>query len=162
MSESIDFKRISVHKGPEASPGFLLWRVSTLWRSSIERTLIKFELTHPQFVILATLGWLTREDNLVSQAKVGRMAGLDPNTTSQIIRGLEKRELVSREPSSDGRVKTPQLTEKGKKVLSKALPAVESEDHCFFKSLSKPETQSLLRIFDKLTKTSFPPWEGRG
>ncbi|GAB4226014.1 MAG: hypothetical protein Tsb0021_01570 [Chlamydiales bacterium] len=90
MSKSIDFKKISVHKGPETSPGFLLWHVSTSWRNCIECALKKFDLTHPQFVVLASLGWLTREENLVSQAIVGKMAGLDPNTTSQIIRGLEK------------------------------------------------------------------------
>ncbi|MBX7067432.1 MAG: hypothetical protein K1X28_09390 [Parachlamydiales bacterium] len=27
------------------------------------------------------------------------MAGLDPNTTSQVIRGLEQKNLVKREPS---------------------------------------------------------------
>ena len=153
MSEFIDFNKISVHTGPETSPGFLLWHVSTSWRSAIERALKKFELTHPQFVILASLGWLTREENLVSQAKVGKIAGLDPNTTSQIIGGLEKKELVIREPSSDGRVKNPLLTEKGKAVLSKALPAVELEDQYFFNSLSKSEMVSLLMMFQKLAKS---------
>lgn len=151
MSKPIDFKKISAHKSPEASPGFLLWHVSTSWRSSIERALKKYDLTHPQFVILASLGWLTREENLVSQARVGKMAGLDPNTTSQIIRGLEKKELLCREPSADGRVKNPLLTEKGKKVLSRALPAVEREDQYFFNSLSKTEIDSLLTLFERLT-----------
>jgi len=144
--------KFSSYEGPEKSPGFLLWHVSTSWRSAIEGALKKFELTHPQFVILASLGWLTREENLVSQARVGKMAGLDPNTTSQIIRGLEKKELVYREPSSDRRVKSPVLTEKGKEVLSKALPAVESEDQHFFNSLSKSEVESLLLMFRKLAK----------
>ncbi|MCB1213039.1 MAG: MarR family transcriptional regulator [Chlamydiia bacterium] len=152
MSESIDFKKISEHAGPEKSPGFLLWRVSTSWRNFIESALKQFELTHPQFVILASLGWLTRKEDLVSQARVGKMAGIDPNTTSQIIRGLEKKKFIYREPSSDGRVKNPLLTQKGKEVLSKALPAVESEDHHFFKRLSKPEVESLLLLFEKLVE----------
>lgn len=150
MSKAIDFKKISVHTGPETSPGFLLWHISTSWRSAIESALKKFELTHPQFVILASLGWLTREENLVSQARVGKMAGLDPNTTSQIIKGLEKKGLIFREPSSDGRVKNPMLTEKGKEVVSKAMPAVESEDQHFFNSLAKSELNSLIKIFKKI------------
>ncbi len=150
MSKSIDFKKISVHAGPETSPGFLLWHVSTSWRSSIERALKNFDLTHPQFVVLASLGWLAREESLVSQAKVGKMAGLDPNTTSQIIRGLEKKELLYRKPSSDGRVKNPLLTKRGKEVLSRALPAVESEDQHFFNSLSKSEVNCLIEIFQKI------------
>lgn len=150
MSKSIDFQKVSVHQGPDSSPGFLLWRVSTSWRRAIERVLKNLDLTHPQFVILATLGWLTRENSPASQASVGKMAGLDPNTTSQIINGLEKKELLLRETSSDGRVKNPFLTKKGKKVLSKAIPAVETEDEHFFKSLSKNEIFSLLSIFKTL------------
>lgn len=153
MNEPTDFKKISVYTGPETSPGFLLWHVSTSWRGSIERILKNFKLTHPQFVILASLAWLTRKEALVSQASVGKMAGIDPNTTSQIIRGLEKKELVLRESSSDGRVKNPSLTKKGKEVLSKALPSVESEDQYFFNSLSKTELESLLKMFQKLIES---------
>ena len=39
MSERPNFKRISIHEGPKQSPGFLLWHVSTSWRSSIEAIL---------------------------------------------------------------------------------------------------------------------------
>lgn len=56
-------------------------------------------LTHPQFVVLATLGWLTRTGDRVTQAAVGKMAGLDPNTTSQILKGLEQKGLIEHDPS---------------------------------------------------------------
>ncbi len=152
MSKGVEFKEISVHEAPEQSPGFLLWRVSTSWRSSIESVLKSLELTHPQFVVLATLGWLTRNNERVSQAVIGDMAGLDPNTTSQIIRGLETKKLVKRLPSSkDVRVKNPLLTPKGKQTLVKALPAVESADGEFFKALNVQETKLLLKVFQKLT-----------
>jgi DNA-binding MarR family transcriptional regulator len=92
MSERPNFKKISIHEAPKQSPGFLLWHISTSWRSSIEAVLKIFGLTHPQFVILATTGWLTRNGELTTQAAIGKMAGLDPNTTSQIITSLEKRD----------------------------------------------------------------------
>ena len=100
--KSVNFKEISVHDTPGRSPGFLLWHVSAAWRGSIELMLKSIGLTHPQFVILSTLGWLTRKGDRVTQAAIGRMAGLDPNTISQIIRGLEQKELIIREKSSDG------------------------------------------------------------
>src|SRR5262245_26897898 len=118
MRRKLNFKQMSVHEGPERSSGFLLWQVSTSWRACIEIILKNIELTHPQFVILATLGWLTRNGDLTTQAAIGKMARLDPNTTSQIIKGLEKRELIRREPSLDGRAKNPFLTTKGRKILS--------------------------------------------
>lgn len=150
MNDNVNFKEISVHEGPEKSPGFLLWRISTSWRSSIESTLIPLGLTHPQFVVLAAIGWLTKDGSTVTQAVVGKMAGLDPNTASQVIRGLEQKNLIKREASLDARVKNPFLTKKGRQVLVKALPAVEMKDEQFFSSLSKKEMKSLITIFRKL------------
>ncbi len=151
MVKSIDFKEISVHQTPERSPGFLLWHISTSWRTCIEATLKLMNLTHPQFVILATLGWLTRTGDRVTQVAIGRMAGLDPNTTSQILKGLERKDLIKRDSSSDGRAKNPLLTSKGSEILAKALPAVESTDAQFFDSLTNKEMESMICIFQKLT-----------
>lgn len=150
MSNAIEFKHISVHEGPEKSPGFLLWHISTSWRSSIEVVLKPLDLTHPQFVVLATLGWLTKNGERVTQAAVGKIAGLDPNTTSQIIRGLEAKKLIKRVPSSDPRAKNPSLTTKGSQLLIEALPAVEKADNKFFENLSTGETDVLIQIFQKL------------
>ncbi len=150
MSEKPNFKKISFHEGPEKSPGFLLWHISTSWRSNLEAILKPLCLTHPQFVVLATTAWLTRNEELATQAAIGKMAGLDPNTTSQIITGLEKKELIKREASSDGRAKNPKLTARGNKLLAQALPAVEQEDSKFFNVLSPQELERLVRIFQKI------------
>ena len=150
MSERPNFKEISVYEGPKQSPGFLLWHISTSWRSSIEIILKTFGLTHPQFVILATTGWLTRNGDLTTQAAIGKMAGLDPNTTSQIIKGLEQKELIRRDKSSDGRAKNVSLTSHGTTALSRAMPAVEETDAKFFSILTEQEVSNLLRIFQKL------------
>lgn len=150
MKKSINFKEISVHDTPDRSPGFLLWHVSTAWRGSIEQMLKSLGLTHPQFVILATLGWLTRKGDRVTQALIGKMAGLDPNTVSQIIRGLEQKELIMREKSSDGRAKNPILTMKGSDILKRALPAVETKDTEFFHNLTAGEMECMISIFQKL------------
>jgi DNA-binding MarR family transcriptional regulator len=148
--KNVNFKEISVHDTPDRSPGFLLWHVSTTWRGSIEWMLKSIGLTHPQFVILATLGWLTRKGGRVSQAAIGKMAGLDPNTVSQIIRGLEQKELITREKSSDGRAKNPILTMKGSAILKKAMPAVETKDAEFFQKLTPQEMECMIGIFQRL------------
>lgn len=150
MNNSVDFKHVSVYGAPEVSPGFLLWQVSTLWRSSIEAILKKQNLTHPQFVVLATVAWLTKDGNRVTQAAAGKMAGLDPNTMSQIVRGLETKKLIKRLKSADVRAKNPMLTAKGSEVLTKALPAVEKADAHFFKSIEQKELENILVIFQKL------------
>jgi DNA-binding MarR family transcriptional regulator len=153
MSERPSFKKISIHEGPKQSPGFLLWHISTSWRSSIEAALKTFGLTHPQFVVLATTGWLTRNGELANQAAIGKMAGLDPNTNSQIIKGLEQKSLIKRDPSSDGRAKNVSLTSKGSQILSNALPAVERMDGNFFNPLKEKEINALVALFQKLIST---------
>jgi DNA-binding MarR family transcriptional regulator len=152
MNRNVDFKHISVHEGPEKSPGFLLWHISTTWRAAIEAVLKPLDLTHPQFVVLATLGWLTRNGDRVSQAAIGSMAGLDPNTTSQIIRGLEAKKLVKRVAAADVRSKNPLLTSSGSAKLTTALPAVEQADAAFFQQLTEQETTKILILFQKLAQ----------
>lgn len=150
MNEIVNFKKISIHEGPKQSPGFLLWHISTSWRSAIETVLKAFELTHPQFVVLATTGWLTRNGELATQAAIGKLAALDPNTTSQILKGLEQKELIERVQSTDARAKHPQLTSKGHTILTNALPAVENKDAEFFKVFTAEELQKLMQMFQKL------------
>jgi DNA-binding MarR family transcriptional regulator len=50
-------------------------------------------------------GLNTLPNQNVAQAIIGKMAGLDRNIVSQIIRGLEQKELITREKSSDERAK---------------------------------------------------------
>jgi len=150
MAERLNFEKISVHETPKQSPGFLLWHISTSWRSSIESVLKSLGLTHPQFVVLATLGWLTKNGDHVTQVAIGKMAGLDPNTNSQIIKGLEQKELIQRVQSSDGRAKNVSLTPAGSNILNQAMPAVEKADLRFFNLLSTKELNLLTTTFQKL------------
>lgn len=151
MSKKIDFQNLSVHDTPKKSPGFLLWHISTSWRSYIEKILKTIRLTHPQFVVLAALGWLTRNGDLVTQTAIGKLAGLDPNTLSQILKGLEKKRIIKRIQSTDGRAKNVFLTPKGADQLNQALPAVEAADAHFFNPLSSKELDLLIKAFQKLT-----------
>jgi DNA-binding MarR family transcriptional regulator len=149
MTETVNFNEISVFSSAEESPGFLLWRVSTIWRKVIEDVLKPLGLTHPQFVILATTAWLTRKGKKASQAEIGRQASLDPNTTSQILRSLQAKGLIKRSHIIDERSKYPTLTKAGTESLSKALPAVESADAAFFATIDLQESK-ILKILQTL------------
>lgn len=143
-------EKLTVFKTPEESPGFLLWHVSITWRSHIEKVLKPLNLTHPQFVVLATTGWLTRSDESVNQLDISKISGLDPNTVSQIFRGLETKNFIQRTRSVTERGKNPKLTDQGSKVLAKALPAVEKADARFFRSLNQEEIYILIALFQKI------------
>lgn len=154
MKRTANFNEISVHSSAEESPGFLLWQVSTLWRRSIEAVLKPLGLTHPQFVILATTGWLTRNGEKASQADIGRHAALDPNTTSQILRSLQIKGLVKRSAITNERSKHPVLTSTGVQSLAKAMPAVENADAAFFSSINLKKSK-ILQTLQMLARSEY-------
>src|SRR5438105_3519203 len=116
----------------EASPGFLLWRTTNIWQREIRRKLNEFNLTHAQFVVLASSLWLSHDREL-AQIDIATHAGMDVMTTSQVIRTLEKKKYLARSQSSiDTRAKSIVVTSAGKKILERALPVVENFDRVFF------------------------------
>lgn len=72
------------------------------------------------------------------------------NTNSQVIKGLEQKNYIKRDPSADGRAKNVSLTSKGSKILKKALPAVEEADVNFFNCLKTSELNTLIQLFQEL------------
>ena len=80
------------------SPGLLLWQVTNRWQAAIRAALKPYGLTHVQFVLLASLTWLAGIDNggPVTQRELADQAATDPMMTSQVLRALEQRSLVSR------------------------------------------------------------------
>ena len=120
----------------EDSPGFLLWQVTSLWQREIKKALQPFDLTHSQFVLLASIHWLTLQKKEVTQIILSEHSKIDPMTTSQVLRTLATKGIVSRaEHSTDTRAKTVVLTDKGKKLVKPAVNAVEKCDREFFAPL---------------------------
>lgn len=149
--KEVAWKKISHFEGPEQSPGFLLWQVSTKWRREIEAALATVNLTHPQFVLLASLGWLTRHHTDVTQVELARHCSTDVNMTSQVLRSLEQKGYIERHRrEGDERSKLPRLTEKGAKLVEQAIPLVEKVDDDFFGKLGLETTEKYIDILQKL------------
>ena len=94
--KKVAWQKVSQFEGPEQSSGFLLWQVSTEWRRRIETALATLDLTHPQFVLLASVGWLTRNGGQVTQVELARHCKTDITMNSQILRTLEKKGYIER------------------------------------------------------------------
>lgn len=125
----------SVEKADD-SPGFLLWQVTNLWQRELKKALEKYDLTHAQFVLMASIHWLTLHQEQVTQIALSLHTKIDPMTTSTVLRTLQGKGLLHRqEHSTDTRAKTVSLTESGKKVIKQAVRAVEKFDDLFFAPL---------------------------
>lgn len=135
---------------PEESTGFLLWQVTNLWQREIKKALMPYDITHSQFVLMASIHWLTLEKQEVTQIILSAHTKIDPMTTSTVLRTLLQKNMVSRqEHHTDTRAKTVSLTENGKKIIKDAVIAVEQFDHNFFSTLENKLTgfnQNLLKL----------------
>lgn len=115
------------------SPGFLLWRISNAWQQRQRAALQPLGLTHVQFVLLASLVWLTRQGVTVTQSDLAEQAQTDPMMTSQVVRTLEARGLLTRATSAeDRRARVLMPTAAGATLAASAITVVEAVDaECF-------------------------------
>lgn len=123
--------------GPQDSPGFLLWRATLRWQRTIAAALQPVGLTHVQFVLLASVWWLSDQASstrhLPSQRAVAAHADTDVMMTSQVLRSLERRGLLTRAADpTDARVKRLTVTQDGRLLAEQAVILVEEADASFF------------------------------
>jgi DNA-binding MarR family transcriptional regulator len=125
----------SAYRTADESVGLLLWQVTNRWQAAIRAALRPFELTHVQFVLLASLAWLGG-DEPVTQRDLAAHAVTDPMMTSQVLRALERRALVTRRAHpQDGRAWSVAVTATGARLADRANAAVEACDAQFFAAL---------------------------
>lgn len=141
-----------IFEKPEESSGFLLWQVTNLWQREIKKALEPYDLTHSQFVLMASIHWLASNKEDVTQIVVSNHTKIDPMTTSTILRTLETKGFIMRkEHEIDTRAKTVGLTEIGTKNIQQAIKTVEQFDNYFFSSLDmeiKQFNSKLITLLD--------------
>ncbi len=121
------------------STGFLLWQVTNLWQREIKKALEQYDLTHSQFVLLASILWFQKQEKEATQIALSARTKIDPMTTSTVLRTLQSKNLLKRqEHATDTRAKTVELTDTGREMTIQAVKLVEKFDFEFFKTL-KPE-----------------------
>lgn len=136
----------------EDSSGFLLWQVTTLWQRRIKQSLDLLDLTHTQFVLLATAASLSQNGNIVTQIDIANQSETDRMMVSKVLRTLQSKGLIARrEHRTDTRAKEITLTRKALDLVQKAVVAVEQTDREFFGVL-RTERESFNESMRQLIK----------
>ncbi|QIS15133.1 MULTISPECIES: MarR family winged helix-turn-helix transcriptional regulator [Nocardia] len=137
MSESATPGLRTRFAAADESPGLLLWQVTNRWQAAQRAALAPFDLTHVQFVLLASLTYFAaRREEPVMQRDLAEHAATDPMMTSQVLRTLEQKGLIERrDHPHDRRAKSLAPTESGAALVNRALVAVENCDQEFFAPL---------------------------
>ncbi len=117
---------------PEESPGFLLWQTTIIWQRQIKKALEVYDVSHAQFVIMATLMWFDAHNHNTNQILIVNQTKLDKMTVSKSLKKLVTIGFVNRiEHETDTRAKSVSLTEKGKEMVRRLVPIVEAIDRVF-------------------------------
>ncbi len=141
-------------KKPEDSPGFLLWQLTNQWQRQQRQALAKLGLTHGQFVVLAGVLWLSSTStDEVTQKKVSELSKIDKMSMSDLTATLLQKKMLKRHAhAEDKRAYSLELTERGRKVVLKAIPIVEGIDAEFFTK----ETKNLVQLLHNLKHLILP------
>ncbi|HLJ03997.1 MAG TPA: MarR family winged helix-turn-helix transcriptional regulator [Solirubrobacteraceae bacterium] len=143
---------------PAQSPGFLLWHAALRWQRHIVAALAPLDLTHVQFVLLASTWWLNEHGREPTQVALAGHAGTDIKMTSQVIRALERKGLVRRTVDPvDTRARRLAVTAAGAALAPRAITAVESADAAFFSGV---EPRRLLSVLSALADFGSGPASG--
>lgn len=135
-------------KRPEDSPGFLLWQLTNQWQRQQRQALAKLGLTHAQFVVLAGVLWLSSlPDNTVTQKQVSEFSKIDKMSMSDLVATLLQKKMLKRMThDKDKRAYSLALTDKGRRIVLKAIPVVEGVDAEFFSK----KTPNLVQLIHNL------------
>lgn len=134
------------------SLGFMLWQTTMIWQRLIKKALEPYHVTHPQFVILASLlHFQEQQHDETTQVMLIQWTKLDKMTVSISLKGLVNEAYISKKTSSqDSRAKSVTLTKKGQLLTKKLIPIVEAIDKEFFGVLSKDKQSVLIDAFSHL------------
>lgn len=91
MTNEVEFK----YKKINESNGFLLLQLTQLWQRQIRKELADFDLTHTQFALLASLAWFKNNNKVVTQVDIANHIQADKMMVSNVLRTLEKKDLLS-------------------------------------------------------------------
>ena len=132
--------------GPAESPGLLLWRTTMRWQRVMTAALAPLDLTHVQFVLLASAMWLGRNGVPPNQVQLAAQAGTEVKMTSDVVVRLEAKGLIAREADpQDSRAKVIRITPAGAAAAQRAIVAVEAADAAFFAPVNEAELVGLLQ-----------------
>jgi DNA-binding MarR family transcriptional regulator len=119
-----------------ATPGFLVWRLSTKWRVAVDRAVAPLGLTHAQYALVATLFGMHRAGRRPSQRQLADHTGLEALYVSKLARTLEAAGLVDRiRDPADPRAVQLSLTAQGRDVARQAIQVVQRLHEQFLQPL---------------------------
>lgn len=142
-------------KLPTDDTGYLLWRLSNIWRKKVNESIAEHKITHVQYLLLASIHQLEMDGKLTSQKQIANHAKVDIMMTSKVLRSLERKKLITRKRYHlDGRVFICKINERGIEKINQVSPIIKKLDIAFFDSVTQNKF-SLQSIFAQMIKENY-------
>ncbi|MCO5099950.1 MAG: MarR family transcriptional regulator [Burkholderiaceae bacterium] len=127
--------------------GFVLRRAYQRASANLARRIGSYDLTAPQFAVLARL----YERGALSQNRLGRLVAMEPANIHVIVKRLSLRGLVITERApDDARLVLARLTREGAALAERLIPLEIDAGAATLASLSATERRELLRLLDRV------------
>jgi DNA-binding MarR family transcriptional regulator len=128
-------------RGPEGYLTYLLRQANASVRLALDRVLAKEQMTYPQQSALTMI----RAYEAISAADLARLAMLTPQTINGIVRALEQRGAIRREPDPvNGRILRLIITDEGR-ALNKRCRALTAPVEAVLKARMNSGAEAAIR-----------------
>lgn len=129
-------------------------QVIKLWTKRKKQVLDNCGLTHSQFEILSAIYHFTVSRQEIIQIDLSEKTGIDPMTTSTILRNLEKKQFVTRmRGTKNTRVVYIKLTAEGIDVYKCAFSSISEMNNSLYCRVNRNNLVKQLRLLsDELCK----------
>ncbi len=149
MAEKVDRESLSSqYDWMDERPWRYLTVVIKKWEQEVGEVLGSFEVTRAQLEFLMCVEKFTKEGRPATQKNLAAALGRAENTASEAFKNLEKKGYIIRSSSeADLREKHVVLTEKGLRLVQKAISAVLLVDQRLFPD--DRDNEELVRLLKK-------------
>jgi MarR family transcriptional regulator, organic hydroperoxide resistance regulator len=136
--------------------GYALMHAAQTWRTEATAALLPHGLTVPQFLVVMALYRQARHDwDPLTQAEVAARLGMDANTASQVVRGLERRGILQRSRhAEDARAYALTLSAAGIETARAASADARRLNDLYFSVISAEQLAELGRTLEILSTES--------
>jgi DNA-binding MarR family transcriptional regulator len=136
--------------------GYALLHAAQTWRTEASRVLKPHGLTVPQFlVVMALFRQARHEEAPLTQTEIAARLGMDANTTSQVVRGLERHGILQRSAHpDDARARALALTTRGLATARMASADARRLNDIYFSVISADQLAHLGRTLEILSTES--------
>ncbi len=134
-------------RDPRKSPAYNLWLANNAWQRTLRSVLEPFDITHVQYIVLASIDLLRADGTSVCQAEVCRFCDMDENMVSQVLKALEAEGRITRTRNEDDkRARQPEVTEKGHALLNDVRKVLYPAIDQFFSVLAVDKADFTLML----------------